>query len=182
MDANLLLNSLQAIVIKSRNLFSLRSKITNRGIQKGEQMGDFRVDGYNRQPSSSIKDTITLYQPPYCECARFGKRPLSWFTWVPGMSDSKDNSFIERNNLELSHEHLFFDQSGDNIGFGPKGYFSENDGNYKYKYEKECFDGALMRKALLKVKDMSSYFIVSSNCQVFAERIRGIYNMLLKAN
>ena len=53
---------------------------------------------------SNLPEKIASAQPLQSECARFGKRALSWALWIPGLSQ---NSFLDRNQLEFSHEHLF---------------------------------------------------------------------------
>jgi len=68
---------------------------------------------------------------------RFGKRPLNdgKAPWIPiGSSNPIDNFF----NTEISHEHGFFeDGSGENVGFGPGGRFSEDPTDKGYRYSPE---------------------------------------------
>jgi RHS repeat-associated protein len=109
---------------------------------------------------------------------RFGKRPLNGLPWIPGASSNPiDDAF----NTEISHEHGFFeDGSGDNIGFGPGGRFSEDAKGYRY--DTQHYDDALMREALKNVKDgdysLLGFGKTKNNCQDWAYRLRGEYHRL----
>lgn len=122
------------------------------------------------------KNGLALVRPPYCECARIAKRPLAWGLWLSELSDSEDGSFLDRNNLELSHEHLFFEQSGHNIGFGPKGLFSEEKTAFSYREGKECYNGELMRQVLERIPLPHFYSLIGNNCQRFIEKVREAYH------
>lgn len=110
----------------------------------------------------------------------FGNRPLSdgKAPWFPvGSSNPIDNYF----NTELSHEHGFFeDGTGDNIGFGPVGRFSEDPTGKDYRYDNKHYDDNLMREALEHVKDggYSNKPWKKNNCQDWAERLRKEYERL----
>ena len=111
---------------------------------------------------------------------RFGKRPLSGLPWLPIMSS---NSTADAHNTEISHEHGFFeDVSGDNIGFGPKGRFSEDPNRKGYRYDNRHYDDNLMREALKNVED-GEYSLLGfgkpkNNCQDWADRLREEYHHL----
>jgi hypothetical protein len=88
-------------------------------------------------------------------------------------------------NTELSHEHGFFeDGSGENIGFGPDGRFSEDPAGRGYRYNDTHYDDALMRRALERVFD-GDYSLLGldgkpkNNCQDWADRARDEYYKLL---
>lgn len=119
-------------------------------------------------------------QPPYSECARFLKRPLSWATWIPGWSDADDDSWVGYYNKAFSHEHIFFDQSRDQVGFGEHGLFVEDPNGMGYRDDERCFDGSLVRVALGKVGVIGAYNFLLNNCQSFAERVRNSVQKLTK--
>lgn len=110
---------------------------------------------------------------------RFGSRPLGGGTapWFPGASS---NPVDDHFNTEISHEQGFFeDGSGENIGFGPDGRFSdENPDELGYRYDDEHYDDALIRRALERVWD-GDYRLIGNNCQDWADRLRDEYNKLL---
>lgn len=119
-------------------------------------------------------------EPNQSECARTGKRSLSWFFWVPAISGGWKNSILDRNNLELSHEHIFFSGSGDNIGWGKRGLFTEDSRASRYKLDSTCYNGETMRRAIASSLFSTSYGYFSNNCQDFVERIRDSYRKLSK--
>lgn len=125
--------------------------------------------------SLPLNQQLALSEPPYCECARSGKRPLSWAFNVPGLSK---NGLLDRLQLEFAHEHLKFDQSGDNIGFGPEGLYSEDINKYQYSWDKECLNGAQVRSALWGIEVPGYYNFFISNCQKFIEMLRVRYNQV----
>ena len=135
--------------------------------------------------------------PPFCECARIGKRELSWAQWIPWISDAPKGSLLDRHNIEFSHQHIFFEGSEENVGWGDHGIFSEVSSTYPYKMETECYDGAIIREALAITKTtptnfnpsiaakVSSLFKVNSlygflrnNCQDFVARVMQNYQFL----
>ncbi|MFA5144009.1 MAG: RHS repeat-associated core domain-containing protein [Candidatus Omnitrophota bacterium] len=110
----------------------------------------------------------------------FGKRPLEGKPWFDNASDNRADDYL---NTELSHEHGFFeDGSGENVGFGPKGRFSEDPMGKGYRYGTEHYDDELMREALKNVKDgkYSNWPWSKNNCQDWAERLRREYERLKK--
>lgn len=151
-------------------------------------------------PSTPEKSQLKQFkenQPPLSECARIGQRQLSWLPWVYGLSQSR-GSFLDRHNFEASHQHIFFDSSGDNIGWSNKGIFSENSCEFEYKMDPTCYDGALMRQALGSIEVTPTGFAPSlaariaekfgvnrlygflrNNCQDFVSRALAQYKNLL---
>ena len=111
----------------------------------------------------------------------FGKRPLSGLPWIPIASSNPIDDYF---NTELSHEHGFFeDGTGDNIGFGPKGRFSEVPTGKGYRCDNKHYDDNLMGEALKNVKDgeYSNWLWKKNNCQDWAERLRQEYERLRRA-
>jgi ketol-acid reductoisomerase len=82
-------------------------------------------------------------------------------------------------NLELLHEHMFFDDgTNENIGFGPSGRFRDDNPELKgYHYEEKYYDDKLMREALKNVID-GKYSKLFNNCQDWAEKARNEYQKL----
>jgi RHS repeat-associated protein len=121
---------------------------------------------------------------------RFGKRPLDG---MPSMSQSFVDTIspvagiIQKiTNSELVHEHGFFeDGSGDNVGFGPNGRFSENPYGKSYRMYGKHYDDSLMREALKNLQD-GTYNLLGlgptpkNNCQDWADRLRNEYERLEK--
>jgi len=110
--------------------------------------------------------------PPMSECARVARRPLSWLGWIPGLSS---NPLLDLLNKEVSHQHIIFDSSGDNIGYGPRGMFSEDVTRWPYRYEETCYDGSLMRRAIAWTDPPSWYLGLLSNCQSYVQRVLDRY-------
>ncbi len=122
---------------------------------------------------------LVQFEPPYCECVRVGKRPLSWAFWIPGFSELQ-GSLLDKQNLEFSHEHLLWEQSHANIGFGPQGLFGEDTNRKGYRVKNECLDGSRMRKALQELKDFGTYHLLMRNCQDFVEQAIRAYQQSQK--
>ena len=110
-----------------------------------------------------------------CGCARVGKRPLSWAVWLGKLSDSK-GSLLDRWDLEFSHEHIFFDDSGSNFGFSPYGLFQERS-KHGYIFEHRCYSATKVREALRQLSDASigSYNFLLNNCQDFISKVMDKY-------
>ncbi|MDP3731769.1 MAG: RHS repeat-associated core domain-containing protein, partial [Candidatus Omnitrophota bacterium] len=110
----------------------------------------------------------------------FGNRSLDGWPWIPGASSNPVDDYF---NTEISHEQGFFeDGSNENVGFGPKGRFSEDASKKDYRYDDKHYDDALMREALKNIKDgkYSNYPWNKNNCQDWAERLRKEYERLKK--
>jgi RHS repeat-associated protein len=135
--------------------------------------------------------------------AHFGKKPMEIFNNIR-MSSMLDDAL----NTELFHEQLFFDDgSGDNVGFGWTGRFSDNPDN-GYRMDDKQYDDDLMRKAVGNVND-GEYSLLGgkvgkalnkilglfgkhidekiigngekNNCQDWADRVRDEYNKLFES-
>ncbi|MCB0321121.1 MAG: hypothetical protein KDD60_09355 [Bdellovibrionales bacterium] len=132
------------------------------------------------QWNARVLSEIEKHEPEFCECARIGKRSLSWAPWVPGVS-SNPGSAADRNNLEFAHEHVYFEGSGHNVGYGPKGLFGEDVPSKGYRFEDTCYDGSLMRRALGRISSIGDYSFFFNNCQDFANKVRESYRELIGA-
>lgn len=121
---------------------------------------------------SALRLAVAENEPPFCECARVAKRPLSWGTWSDSLSR---NSTLDEYNKEYSHSHIIFEGSGDNIGFGPgfgdTGLFAEDYRIMDYHFEPECYDGSKMRAAVRSTEPPSFFGLLFNNCQSYVERL-----------
>lgn len=129
------------------------------------------------------------------ECARTGYGSL-----IMGLSDEKSTgNYFDRTNTQAYHEQIFFDATGENIGFFPnkegKGFFGRlyasiasegsvesKPGSYfeGYAYDSKCYDGSTMRKALSQVVEDLRYNLRTFNCQDFVSMVLGKYETLKK--
>lgn len=110
----------------------------------------------------------------------FGKRPLVGLPWIPGKSSNSIDDFF---NTEPSHKHGFFeDGSGENVGFGPEGRFSENPAGKGYRYGDTHYDDDVMRDALSNIEDgkYSNWPGKKNSCQDWADRLRKEYQRIEK--
>lgn len=124
-----------------------------------------------------IRQRFVTEEPPLCECARIGSRPLAGREWNETLSD---NRVLDVLNKELSHEHIMFEASGDNIGFGAGAQlYSEDVSSHDYRWDPTCYDGSTMRKAIALTEPPSKYWILGQNCQVYVERVLNTYNALM---
>jgi hypothetical protein len=128
----------------------------------------------NQDPSPTL-NRVLPNPPAACECARVGRRPLAIAPWVEGLSQNKR---ADQYNVELSHQHLVFELTKDNVGFGPKGLFSEKVETKEYRLEPECLDGATLRQAVELVPAPERYGFFRSNCQVYVEQVLTVYRRL----
>jgi len=134
---------------------------------------------YQTNPrNASVNGEPPPTDPQYCECARIGKRSLSWAPWLGGLSRGTDGSLLNRRNLEVAHEHLYFEQSKDNIGFGPHGLFDENVQTEPYRWDERCYDGTSMRETLRTIGEVGAYNFLKNNCQDFMARVKERYDRL----
>ena len=127
------------------------------------------------------------------ECARTGSGRLS--SLVP--EQKQTGNYFDQSNLQGYHEHIFFDATGENVGFFPnkegKGFFGRiyasvaSEGSVQskpgtyfegYSYDATCYDGATMRKALSQVVEDLRYNLRSFNCQDFVSMVLGKYKNL----
>jgi RHS repeat-associated protein len=112
----------------------------------------------------------------------FGYRPLSDSPWIPIASRNPIDDYF---NTDISHEQGFFeDGSGDNVGFGPNGRFSEDPTGKGYRYDNAHYDDNIMREALKNIQDgtYSNLPWKKNNCQDWAERLRDEYDRLKTIN
>jgi hypothetical protein len=84
-------------------------------------------------------------------------------------------------NKEWAHEHIIFEQSKSNIGFGPQGLFSEDLEGQEYLLNSACLDGSLMRQAIEDTKPPSPYLFLFKNCQTYIEGVLNRYQFLLQS-
>ena len=137
----------------------------------------------NSDESKAFTESFVLNSPNYSECAYIGRRPLTSLSFL---SSIPYNQALDRNNLELVHQHIIFANSGDNIGWSHKGLFSEDVRNKKYSLEPTCFEGATMRRAISlididgKFDDRRWYHLLRNNCQDFISRIQETFTKISK--
>lgn len=126
----------------------------------------------SRVKQSELINSV-IKEPNICECAYFVKRPISVLPWVRGVSS---NDTLDKINLELSHQHIVFSDTKQNIGFGPAGYFSDSD-NKVYFEQSKCYDASLVRDSIRKffeskyVIKKHTYNLFKNNCQHFIDNI-----------
>ena len=80
------------------------------------------------------------------------------------------------------HRHIFFDD-GTNIGWGPDGFFCDEDPSKDYTMKGSNYNDDLMRKAVNNVRaDWSKrdYNGLSHNCQDFVDAVLDEYDKLLQ--
>lgn len=116
-----------------------------------------------------------------CECARFGYRPLSWDPYPTKFTPSLIGQAL---NIEPYHEHIIFDFTKDNIGYGPHGLFSEDVSKWNYVESKDCYDGQIMREAINKTEPpsifgYSVYGFLFANCQTYIDKVKKTYEKLI---
>jgi hypothetical protein len=124
----------------------------------------------------SFRKTFVTEAPLFCECARIGRRALSWLTWIPGLSA---NPVLDTLNAEVAHEHISFEWSKDDVGYGPEGLFREKADSGDYRFEPECYDGELMRQAIAEAEPPRPYLFFFNNCQSYIDRVLQRYRALV---
>jgi len=144
------------------------------------------------------------YFDPY-GYARICKRPLGGGEWVDNFSS---NSTLDKWNIELSHEHIFFND-GNNIGYDGKtgqiknekisNYINPKTNDYYY-CDSESYDDDLLKQSIENLSDPAnpennkntnpnSYCLLhpwlpyckgkeKNNCQDWVERVRNEYYRL----
>ena len=115
---------------------------------------------------------------------QFGTRglanPLYSFSRSSGESGIYLPKLKIRGNYHLRHEHGFYeDGTGDNIGYGDNGLFSEDESKAYDRFGPH-YDDAIMRKSennLRKSGDWTAnkYHLFGHNCQDFADALRHEY-------
>jgi RHS repeat-associated protein len=127
-----------------------------------------------------VQNNPVNYFDPY-GLFHFGKRPLA------GMSFMITGVLDDSLNIEVAHEHGFFDDgSGENIGFGPNGRFSENPWDFDYVYDfTTIYDDDIIREALGNLED-GEYSLIGigsldkNNCQDWSDRLREEYHRIVR--
>jgi len=114
---------------------------------------------------------------------RFGKSRIGGMPWFGPFSS---NPMDDKNNTEISHEHGFFeDGSGENVGFGPDGRFSEDPNGRGFHYDNKHYDDDIIREILKNFED-GDYSLLGTdgkkknNCQDWADRLRKEYDKIIK--
>ena len=138
----------------------------------GDRGGDPDWYGYCLDDPVNGVDPLGLF--------RFGKRALNGLPWLGGVSNSP-GGYLDTNNVELSHEHGFYeDGSGKNIGFGNTGIM-ENEDVSDYHLEDKYYDDKRMRRSQ-KITPKGDYDYNDNNCQDYADRLRQRYGLLNRAD
>lgn len=141
-----------------------------------------------QQRSAAYEKSLDLIQklkvePEYCECARIGSRALADGKMPVLRYLTKVTDYFDRNNLQLEHQHIIFDQSKDNIGLtGEEGIaelFQEEPSAQTYHYStKECLDGSAMRQAIEMTGIPKVYAWLGFNCQAYAQSVKQRYQQV----
>ncbi|MFC1616721.1 RHS repeat-associated core domain-containing protein [Candidatus Margulisiibacteriota bacterium] len=111
--------------------------------------------------------------------AYFALRPLKGLPWLGPLSN---NRIDDRNNTEISHEQLFFeDKKGGNIGFTGDGTLRSDSNVHLYRKTKTGFNDSIIRRAVRNVplKPYKALGGKQNNCQNWAEDVRQEYYRLL---
>ncbi len=108
-----------------------------------------------------------------------GKKVLD--TVARGPVSDKIEKELSRNNLELKHEHGFFeDEEGGNIGKSDKGRIT-NETKKGFKFERQHYDDKRMRRAAKNLKE-GEYDAVSNNCQDFKDKLLKEYHATFRSD
>ncbi len=143
------------------------------------QGGEWNVFGFAGQ--NSIKNTDKFGQ------AYFAKRPLEGWPWLYAFSHNP-GSLSDINNVELSHEQLFFEdgKTPSSIGFMGNGTTEEEAFSSGYRITSGKFNDCIMRYAV-KLGPLPSYSVVGEpgpiekyNCQDWAAQVRREYAILIR--
>ncbi|MDD2941726.1 MAG: hypothetical protein PHC51_02055 [bacterium] len=137
----------------------------------------------DKNDPESLRKSISIRNA--CSCFYFGKRPLSGLKAVN--KRPLESPMLGKANLEPLHEHGYFADNGDNIGYGPHGLFSENMQLHNYVFDPVCYDSAKAAQAITAVKPQS-YLMLSpiidwltrplspksrfDNCQSYTAKLR----------
>jgi hypothetical protein len=133
-------------------------------------------------------------------CARVIWKKLSWMPWSPRWSKDVAGGFLDRYNLELAHQHLVFESTGENIGYAPRAIvargekrFSDylygtlysypnnsyrNPRSFEVRASSGCYDEKIMKKAVKKTAAPRYYFLVGSNCQKYIDAVLKNYKKI----
>lgn len=137
------------------------------------------VGTHNPSNSYALTEQILRHRSPSGSCARIGQRSLNETTKPlrNALSNAPEEAktWLDDHNLELAHEHIVFEGSDDNIGYGPGGLFTEHVEDYDYTYDATCYDPATMREAVYLNRFQSFYIAAGRNCQTWVEKVRNTY-------
>lgn len=147
----------------------------------GEFISDdpINFNGRDQNLSRYVHNDVLNFKDPTGEF-KFCKRPLSW---APFMTPS--GTLADDYALQFAHEHGFYeDGSGDNIGYGPGGPFSEPLLDI-YVCEQRSYDDSRMRRAQERVVQNTrfgndNYGFLRNNCQDFSDDLREEYENILQ--
>jgi hypothetical protein len=120
--------------------------------------------------------------------AYFANRAMEGSSWS---DDFSDNKILDKWNLEYSHEQIFMDDTGENIGYFGDGLFSggeiRSDKDYLLStYAKtgdDNYDDNIMRQAIKNVDTtqyLEKYNVITNNCQDYADSVRTEYYKIIK--
>ncbi len=158
----------------------------------GDQMREFLQDDFGVAEDNTISHQSWMYRQDFsaenslvdevkqAEPAQFGEKPLEPLENYPEISKLTDGEFFDRNNIKLYHEHLFFEDKDENVGFFPEEVVWNSEYKSKYKLSSTHYDDDLMRKALRNVKKKNYNLIINPkfNCQDWGDEVREEYFML----
>jgi RHS repeat-associated protein len=113
--------------------------------------------------------------------AYFAYRPLSALggIWLGRFSMNPLDTYFD---TDLAHEQLFFEdrKSPSNIGYGPQGFFTDDDTSNYHKAD-GGYDDSIMREAVAEVPwPGKDYCLLGHNCQSWADAVRAKYKELKK--
>ncbi|HSQ97587.1 MAG TPA: DUF637 domain-containing protein, partial [Rickettsiales bacterium] len=120
--------------------------------------------------------------------AYYAKRAMEGSSWSDKFSD---NDTLDKLNLEYSHEQIFMDDTGENIGYFGDGLFSggeiRSDKDYLLstyvRTGDDNYDDDIMRQAIKNVDTtqyLGKYNIITNNCQNYADSVRSEYYKIVR--
>ena len=144
----------------------------------------FMFHGLDVRAQTAIEKILCKYDGNYVV---FAQRPLKRLPFIPQPRPS--DGFSDRNNVQLTHEHIFFCKNGRierNVGFGPDGRYSEKTISERYRLVNDRrYNLAIINSILgpdaCYTSDVGTYGLRSNNCQDFAARVRTEYNLRVSA-
>jgi hypothetical protein len=132
---------------------------------------------------------------------RFGKRPLKHSKTLTAFlygfilalitphptQTMQSFELMDKGNFEPIHEHGFYDNSPENIGYDKKGFMNQENKS-EYQMATIVYDDILMQKAEKNVKASGRFdekgekykLLGGNNCQHFTDELRKEYNKLYK--
>jgi len=143
----------------------------------GDDGGDNDWYGYCLDDPVNGVDPLGLF--------RFGKRKLDGLPWMGALSDAA-GSILDKTNLELSHEHGFYEgKTGKSTGLFPSGNKKKENPN-DYKLEKRHYDDKRMKRSQKSINP-DTYNLCGiggkkNNCQDYADKLRERYQLLWRGD